>query len=136
MQITQQQVGEELLFPLFRCLDDGYKKKYVKDVWEQFENNIRASAYTSKLTMFFENITRQMPINLERQYAEEVMKVLNSGMDKTILTWLRDETTYLVLVARMKNEDRKAALKSKDLFTDAEQNEKNISEPDALSGIV
>lgn len=136
MQVTQQQVGEELLFPLFRCLDDGYKKKYVKDVWEQFENNIRASAYTSKLTMFFENITRQMPINLERQYGEEVIKILNSGLDKTILTWLRDETTYLVLVARIKNEERKAALKPKDLFTEIETNEKSISEPDALSGIV
>lgn len=136
MQITQQQVGEELLFPLFRCLDDGYKKKYVKDIWEQFENNIRASAYTSKLTMFFENITRQMPINLERQYAEEVIKILNSGLDKTVLTWLRDETTYLVLVARMKNEDRKTALKEKNLFSDVEATEKSISEPDALSGII
>lgn len=136
MQITQQQVGEELLFPLFRSLDEGYKKKYVKDVWEQFENNIRASAYTSKLTMFFENITRQMPINLERQYAEEVIKILNSGLDKTVLTWLRDETTYLVLVARMKNEDRKTALKEKNLFSDVEATEKSISEPDALSGII
>lgn len=136
MQVTQQQVGEELLFPLFRCLDDGYKKKYVKDVWEQFENNIRASAYTSKLTMFFENITRQMPIQIERQYAEDVMKVLNSGLDKAVLTWLRDETTYLVLVARMKNEDRKASMKPKDLFTEIETNEKSISEQDALSGII
>ena len=133
--VTQQQVGEDLLFPLFRCLDDSYKKKYVKDVWEQFENNIRASAYTSKLTMFFENITRQMPIQLEHQYAEEVMKILNSGVDKTVLTWLRDETTYLVLVARLRNEERKADMKAKVLFSESIKG-KSISEPDALSGIV
>lgn len=72
MQITQQQVGEELLFPLFRCLDDGYKKKYVKDVWEQFENNIRASAYTSKLTMsvnYLRNVNNrnEIPYDYKKQ---------------------------------------------------------------------
>lgn len=131
-EVTQQQIGEDLLFPLFRCLNDGYKKKYLKDVWQQFENNIRASAYTSKLTMFFENITRCMPIEIERQYAEGLIPILNSGKDKQILTWLRDETTYLVLLARMKNEDRKAAMKPPDLFSQAVP-EQPISFPDELT---
>jgi hypothetical protein len=121
-EITQQRIGEELLFPLFRCLDEGYKKKYVKDIWEQFENNIRASAYTSRLTKFFENITRSMPITLERQYAEPVLQIIQSGLDEDVLTWLRNETTYLVLLARMRNEERKESLKSRqqDLFSEPE----------------
>lgn len=134
-EITQQQVGEELLFPLFRCLDEGYKKRYVKDVWEQFENNIRAAAYTSRLTKFFENITRSMPITLERQYAEEVLKIVQSGFDDDVLTWLRNETTYLVLLARMKNEERKEEFKKKnnpDLFTEIE----TLSPNDPLTGII
>lgn len=134
-EITQLQLGEELLFPLFRCLDDGYKKKYVKDVWEQFENNIRAAAYTSRLTKFFENITRSMPITLERQYAEQVLQIIQSGFDEDVLTWLRNETTYLVLLARMKNEERKEAFKNRqpDLFA---VNTESISKPDALTGII
>lgn len=134
-EVTQQLVGEELLFPLFRCLDEGYKKKYVKDVWEQFENNIRAAAYTSRLTKFFENITRSMPITLERQYAEEVLKIVQSGFDEDVLTWLRNETTYLVLLARMKNEERKEEFKKKnnpDLFTEIE----TLSPNDPLTGII
>lgn len=112
-EISQQSVGEHLLFPLFRSLSADYKSKYKKDVWDQFENNLRASAYTAKLTTFFENITRTMPIKFEQQYAEAAMQILNSGLDKQILTWLRDETTYLVLIARMKNEERKEDWKQK-----------------------
>jgi hypothetical protein len=131
IEINQQQVGEQLLFPLFRCLDEGYKKKYVKDVWEQFENNIRAAAYTSRLTKFFENITRSMPITLERQYADGVLQIIQSGFDEDVLTWLRNETTYLVLLARMKNEERKEAFKNRqtDLFAEPEP----IQETDELT---
>lgn len=123
-EISQQQIGEDLLFPLFRSLSADYKSKYKKDVWDQFENNIRASAYTSKLTMFFENITRIMPIKFEQQYAVNAMNILNSGLDKQILTWLRDETTYLVLIARMKNEDRKDEFKKKQ-----EENKESVNYP-------
>lgn len=134
IEITQQQVGDQLLFPLFRCLDEGYKKKYVKDVWEQFENNIRAAAYTSRLTKFFENITRSMPITLERQYADGVLQIIQSGFDEDVLTWLRNETTYLVLLARMKNEERKEAFKNKqqDLFAEPE----TLSPNDELTNII
>jgi hypothetical protein len=116
-EITQERVGEELLFPLFRCLDNEYKNKCRREIWEQFENNIRAAAYTSRLTKFFENINRAMPISLERQYADGVMKILQSGCDEDVLSWLRNETTYLVLVARMHNEERKEQFKQ----TDSEQ---------------
>jgi len=116
MEINQQVIGESLLFPLFRCIDDSYKERYKKDVWEQFENNIRAASYTAKLSTFYENITRQMPIVMQRQYGDEILKIIQSGMDKEVLNWLRDETTYLVLIARMRNEDRKKDLKERDLF--------------------
>lgn len=130
-EVSQQAIGEQLLFPLFRCLDDGYKKKYVKDVWEQFENNIRAAAYTSRLTKFFENITRSMPITLEHQYSERVMQILQSGFDEDILTWLRNETTYMILLARMMNEQRKEKFKQPDLF--GEPTGKSIMESDELT---
>lgn len=122
-EISQQEIGEHLLFPLFRSLSADYKKKYVKDVWDQFENNLRASAYTAKLTTFFENTTRTMPIKFEQQYAEAAMRILNSGLDKQILTWLRDETTYLVLIARMKNEERKDDFKEKQKVKEKEREE-------------
>lgn len=112
-EITQQDVGEKLLFPLFRSLSAVYKKKYFKAVWEQFENNIRAASYTAKLSTFLENMTRTLPISLEQQFAKDVMSIVGSGMDRTVLTWLRDETTYLTLIARMKNEERKEQFENK-----------------------
>jgi hypothetical protein len=109
--ITQQDVAEKLLYSLFRCLDETYKKKYFKGIWEQFENNVRASAYTSRLSVFLQSILSTMPIALEKQYLKGVNEIVGCGQDRVILNWLRDETTYLVLMARMANEQRKEEFK-------------------------
>lgn len=108
IELSQQDVAEKLLFSLFRSLDSDYKKKYLKNIWEQFESNVRQAAYTSKLSKFLENITSQIPIVPMQKYGADIAGVIGSGMDKTVLTWLRDETTYLLLLTRMLNEKRKA----------------------------
>lgn len=106
--ITEEYVAEVMLYPLFRCIGNAYKQKYKRNIWEQFENNIRSAAYTGRLTQFYENICSIMPIEVEAQYLDGIASVLRAGRDKEVLTWLREETAYLVLVARMKNEKRKA----------------------------
>jgi chorismate mutase len=105
--MTQEHVGEHLLFPLFRCIASAYKQKYKRNIWEQFENNIRSAAYTGRLSQFYENICAIMPIEVETKYLLYIREILQSGMDKEILTWLREETAYMVLIARVKNEERK-----------------------------
>lgn len=122
-KLNLESIGEGLLFPLFRCLSSEYKQKYKRDIWDQFENNIRSAAYTSKLTKFLENITRYLPIQIQRQYTESILMIIQSGLDEDVLHWLRTETTYMVLVARMKNEERKEDFKQSTLFEDFQDEE-------------
>ena len=89
-------------------MSEDYKVRYAKNIWEQFENGIRAAAYTSRLTRFLENITMQLPIELRVGSLQDVNSVISSGCDEQVLTWLRDETTYLTMLARLMNQDRKA----------------------------
>lgn len=121
--ITQDDVAEKLLFPLFRCLNVDYKKKYLKNIWEQFENNVRTAAYTSRLARFFEMITNSMPIELQQQYQAGVREIIGSGEDKMILNWLRTESTYLILLARMINEKRKEEFKEKETANESDESE-------------
>lgn len=125
-EITQEFVSEHLLFPLFRCLSDTYKEKYKRDIWNQFENNIRSAAYTSKLRVFYQNIVSSMPIDVQQQYQAKIRTIIESGQDKTVLNWLRDECAYMVLIARQKNERRKDAFKEDNLFAEIEQQEEQI----------
>lgn len=136
-EVTQQEVCEKLIFPLFRCLDEGYKKKYIKDIWEQFENNMRAAAYTSSLKIFLEKITRALPIDIERQYMDGVIQVVGGGFDEEVLNWLRNETTFMTLITRSLNEERKEAKKKAqpDLFNQ-EPETNSINETDPLKGII
>jgi hypothetical protein len=125
-EITQEFVSEHLLFPLFRCLSDSYKERYKRDIWNQFENNIRSAAYTSKLRVFYQNIVSSMPIDVQQQYHGKIRIILESYRDKAVLNWLRDECAYMVLVARQKNERRKEAFKEDNLFAEMEQQQEII----------
>jgi hypothetical protein len=129
--MTQQEVAEKLLFPLFRSIENGYKEKYKRDVWDQFENALRAASYTAKLSAFFENISKRLPfIPLEVQYLASINEVLSSGIDKQVLNWLRDETSYLTLLTRMINEERKK------LYKEEQERKEQAAETDDLTGII
>lgn len=99
--MTQEDIANKLLFPLWECINPDYKQKYKTEVWQHFENNIRVAAYTSKLNYFLSKILKLMPIDLMGKFLKDVNEVMNSGMDKQILKWLRSETTYLVLQVRV-----------------------------------
>lgn len=105
--MTHEQIAERLLWPLWRCVDADYKRKYARDIWNQFEGAIKSSAYTSNLRVFLANIQQRLQITIETQFVEDIAFVIQSGMDEEILTDLREETTYLVLLVRLKNETKK-----------------------------
>ena len=90
-------------------MSDEYKVRYLRTIWEQFENGIRSAAYTSRLSTFLENITKHLPIEVQAKHLEEVMQVIQSGQDEQILNWLREETTYLIMLTRLENQNRKEA---------------------------
>lgn len=111
ISMTKDMVAENLLWPLWRCVDDSYKDRYKREIWEHFENAIRSAAYTSRLTTFLSMFRQRLPVNLEAQYSERIMLIVQSGFDSDVLNWLRDETTYLAILVRLMNQDRKENFK-------------------------
>jgi hypothetical protein len=107
LEFTKEMVAENLLWPLWRCLDDSYKDRYKREIWEHFENAIRSAAYTARLSNFLTNFKNRIPTELEAQYLKHIRLIIDCGNDSEVLNWLRDETTYLVMITRMMNQDRK-----------------------------
>jgi len=129
VSMTQQMVAENLLWPLWRCVDDSYKDRYKREIWEQFENAIRSAAYTAKLTTFLTNFKNRIPVTLEAQYMALIRTVVECGLDSDVLNWLRDETTYLVMITRLMNQDRKDNYKASVEFLEP-SNIDELNEPE------
>lgn len=107
--ITQEQVAERLLWPLWRSVTEDYKSRYKREVWEHFENAVRAAAYTGKLRTYLSNFQGRIPCEIQAQYMTDILSVVDCGCDDDILNWLRDETTYLVMLVRVRNQIRREA---------------------------
>lgn len=108
--ITQEQVAEKLLWPLWRCVTDDYKSRYKREIWDHFENAVRSAAYTGSLRTYLANFQGRIPCDLQAQYMADIKHVIDTKCDFDILNWLRDETTYMVMLIRLKNQERKEAL--------------------------
>ena len=108
--MTQEQVAERLLWPLWRSVTDDYKSRYKREVWEHFENAVRSAAYTGKLRTYLTNFQGRIPCDIQAQYMRDILSIVESGCDDEILDWLRDETTYLIMLVRIRNQERKEAL--------------------------
>lgn len=111
--MTHEELAERLLTPLWRGIDTDYKRKYARGIWTQWEDNIRSAAYTAKLSTFLSKITIRLAIEIHKDDTESVSRVIQSGEDKAILKMLRDETTLLVLLVRVANEERKEKVKQR-----------------------
>ncbi|RMF24064.1 MAG: hypothetical protein D6765_12225 [Bacteroidetes bacterium] len=107
MTFTKEQIAEKLLLPLWRGLDEQYKSRYVRNIWEQFENNLLAASYTSTLSEFVQNLTGMMPIQVQAKDMKDLLAVTESGQDYDVLELLREHTTTLVMITRLMNQDRK-----------------------------
>lgn len=107
--MTQDQVAGQLLWPLWRSVTDDYKSRYKRDVWEHFENAVRSAAYTGSLRTYLSNFQGRIPCEIQAQYMRDIIMIVESGCDDEILNWLRDETTYLVMLVRIQNQERKEA---------------------------
>jgi len=100
----------ELLLVIWRGVPLDYKRKYM-NIWEQFENNIRAAAYTSNLSKFANSLCLKMNAQAgknkaERVRAEQLLAELDS---RETLKMLREETTLLVLIVRNAVQEKRAA---------------------------
>ena len=102
--MSQEEVSEKLLYNLWVGMNADYKRKYAKNIWDQFEEGIRSSAYTSNLKVFLSNMRARFDIRIDQNSMKDVLHVVNGGEDEQILDDLRDETTYMVLLVRTKNQ--------------------------------
>lgn len=112
-ELNQEAVAKMLLWGLWRSIDESYKEHYFLDVWDHFENAIRAASYTDSLKKFLSTIKQRIPIVIQSQYQVDILSIVNSGHDEQVLNWLRNETTYLVMVCRVMNQERKEEFKEK-----------------------
>jgi hypothetical protein len=103
-----QRIVDDLLWPLWRGIDSGYKKKYAQSIWQQYADNIRSAAYTDRLSVFFEKLSQRLSVTIRTEDVARVSAVLVSGEDTPVIKMLREDTLALVLICRLKNEDRKA----------------------------
>ena len=121
--MTNQEIVERLLWPTWCGIPENFKVRYARNIWEQFENNIRSAAYTSSPTRFFESLCRRLGIEIRGDDLRAVTETLETVEGSDLLRALRDETTILVLLCRLKNQERREQWKK-------EHNE-NVSVRDA-----
>ena len=107
MELTQKFVADNLLWGLWRSIDESYKERYFQDVWDHFENAIKSASYTNSLKKFLSNIKSRIPLAIQAQFNKDIMEVVESDNDEIVLDWLRTETTYLVMICRLRNQERK-----------------------------
>lgn len=110
MELTQEKVAENLLWGLWRSILEDYKTMYPRQIWEHFENAIRSASYTDSLKIFLTNFQRKIPVDIQAKYQKDILSIVQSGQDEKVLNWLRAETTYLAMLVRLKNQERKEEL--------------------------
>lgn len=113
----------ELLWIVWKGVPADYKSRYRRTIWKQFEDNVRSAAYTSKLGTFINTLCLKLRATVgkridERERAEQI---LNSGDDRALLKLMREETTLLVLMVRLHNQERKKEFELRRAEREAEE---------------
>jgi hypothetical protein len=80
-------------------------------IWQQFEDQIRSAAYTSSLGKFISSLCSKLGADVGRNEVDRKLAegILNGGRDQKLLKLMRDETTLLVLMVRVANQERREA---------------------------
>jgi hypothetical protein len=109
MTETNREITATLLKIIWRGIPADYKSRYRMTVWEQFENEIRSAAYTSSLAKFISSICSRLRVDRGRTVGERAVadNILQTADDRSFLRMLREETTLLVLMVRVDNEEKR-----------------------------
>jgi hypothetical protein len=112
--MTHEELAERLLFPLWRCVSADFKEKYKVESWGMFENFLSAAACSEDLPKFLEKFKGLCPMNWQHEQDSTILEMLKSGHDETVLSLLRSECSYLVLLTRDLNNQYKEQFKNKE----------------------
>ena len=98
-----------------------YKSRYLASIWQQFEDNVRSAAYTSNLGKFVSSICAKLQAQIKGSDVHLSEQILNCGSDKALLKLLREETTLLVLMVRLANQERQEQWKARQEEIEADE---------------
>lgn len=113
-----------MLAAVWRGIPASYKSRYRRNIWQQFEDNIRSAAYTNNLGKFINSLC--LNLNVEIRGVDDVELVndaLREGSDRAMLKLMREETTLLVLVVRLWNQERREEWEARQAEREAEEAE-------------
>lgn len=102
-----QEMAASLLDIIWQGISSDFKSRYRQTIWEQFENTVRANAYTNNLGKFVNSVCLKLGATIPGKHTAEAEKILNSGQDRPLLKLYRDETTLIVLMVRIRNQERR-----------------------------
>lgn len=119
--MTNEDIALGLIAPLWRAIGDEYKRKYRTTIWTQFEENLKSAAYTAKIGVFLDTLTRKLSLNLRAADTESIARVVATVDERTLLKLIRNETTLLILYVRMIQEEKKAAYKEREAERETKQ---------------
>lgn len=102
-------MAAELLAIVWRGIPPHFKSRYRLTIWEQFENQVRSAAYTANLGKFVNSLCLKLSaaIGLNAADREQADVILQSGQDRLLLKVFREETTLIVLMVRVANQERR-----------------------------
>lgn len=106
-----RQMTTTLLRFIWEGIPADYKSRYRMTIWEQFENEIRAAAYTSSLPKFINTICLRLRADIGHTSSGRALAevILRDADEAAMLKMLREETTLLVLMVRVGNEEKRSA---------------------------
>jgi molybdopterin converting factor small subunit len=112
-EITSELIADKFVWSVWDSVSRDYKQQYARDIWNQFENALRSASYTDSLKVFLTNFQKRIPAEIKAEVQKDIVEVINLKKDEKVLNILRNETTYLVMLARIRNQERKEAFLEK-----------------------
>ena len=119
-----------LLEVIWRGIPNSYKSRYRRSIWQQFEDNVRSAAYTANLGKFINALCLALGANIGRNVDDREIAndALGEGNDKAMLKLMRNETTFLVLSVRVRNQERYEEWETSQLDMEQQFEKKEVEE--------
>jgi len=100
---------------VWQGIPNSYKSTYRQTIWQQFEDNIRDAAGTNNnLGRFINSLCLGLNATPGKNADDRkaLLEILNDGNDKAIMKLMRNETLRLVLMVRVRNQERQEEWKA------------------------
>lgn len=95
---NQKEIAQNLLLPLWRCVDAEFKKSSGKEVWRYFEQFVRTAATSPTLSRFFGAFKRLCPFEWSTYHSEGLVAYMQSCDESQVLKMLRGDDLALIII--------------------------------------